>query len=104
MTDKSIEVLCLKENTFDLFISNKEFFIFKSKMRFTAILLNELKMEEFKKEIKKLKLPVSIYVFSLEGDDFREEFEELQNDITLCSIPETILKVYRRIYGTVKGK
>ena len=104
LTNKSIEMLCLKENTFDLVIRNKEFFIFKSKIRFTAILLNELKLKEFKKEIKKLKLPVSIYVFSLEGDDFREEFEDLQNEITLCSIPEAILKVYKRIYGTAKRK
>jgi adenine-specific DNA-methyltransferase len=102
LTDKSIEMLCLKENTFDEVINKKDFFVFKSKVRFTAILFNELKMEEFKKEIKKLRLPVSIYVFSLEGDDFREEFEDLQNDITLCSIPEAILKVYRRIYGTAK--
>ena len=104
LTDKSIEMLCLKENTFDEVISNKDFFIFKSKIRFTAILFNELKIEEFKKEIKKLKLPVSIYVFSLEGDDFKEEFESLKNDITLCSIPEAILKVYRRIYETTKTK
>ena len=104
LTDKSIEMLCLKENTFDEVISNKDFFIFKSKIRFTAILFNELKIEEFKKEIKKLKLPVSIYVFALEGDDFKEEFEGLKNDITLCSIPEAILKVYRRIYETTKTK
>ncbi|MBR9683750.1 site-specific DNA-methyltransferase [Candidatus Woesearchaeota archaeon] len=104
LTDKSIEMLCLKENTFNEVLNKKYFSIFKSKVRYTAILFNELKMEQFKKEIKKLKLPISIYVFSLEGDDFREEFVESQNDITLCSIPEAILKVYRRIYGTDKIK
>lgn len=104
LTDKSIEMLCLKENTFDEVINKKDFIIFKSKVRYTAILFNEMKMEEFKKEVEKLKLPVSVYVFSLEGDDFREEFEDLQNDITLCSIPEAILKVYRRIYGVGQMK
>lgn len=104
LTDKSIEMLCLKENTFDEVINKTDYFIFKNKVRFTAILFNEMIMKEFKKEIKKLKLPVSIYVFSLEGDDFREDFEDLQNDITLCSIPEAILKVYRRIYGIAKIK
>ncbi len=104
LTDKSIEMLCIKENTFDEVINKKDIFIFKSKVRFTAILFNEMKMDEFKNEIKKLKKPVSIYVFSLEGDDFKEEFENLKNDITLCSIPEAILKVYRRIYGTTKIK
>lgn len=104
LTDKSIEMLCIKENTFDEVINKKDIFIFKSKERFTAILFDEMKMEEFKNEIKKLKMPVSVYVFSLEGDDFKEEFENLKNDITLCSIPEAILKVYRRIYSAGKMK
>ncbi len=104
LTDKSIEMLCIKENTFDEVINKKDSFIFKSKDKFTAILFDEMKMGEFKNEIKKLKMPVSVYVFSLEGDDFKEEFENLKNDITLCSIPEAILKVYRRIYGAGQMK
>ena len=104
LTDKSIEMLCIKENTFDEVISKKDFFTFKNKEKFTAILFDEMRMEEFKNEIKKLKMPVSVYVFSLEGDDFKEEFENLKNDITLCSIPEAILKVYRRIYGAGQMK
>ncbi|MFA6027185.1 MAG: hypothetical protein WC727_12180, partial [Ignavibacteriaceae bacterium] len=78
--------------------------IFKSEKKYTAILFDEMKIEEFKREINKLKLPVSIYVFSLEGDDFSQDFEDLKNDIKLCSIPEAILKVYRRIYETAKPK
>ena len=97
-------MLCVKENTFDEVVNKKDIFIFKSKEKFTAILFDEMKMEEFKNEIKKLKIPVSVYVFSLEGDDFKEEFENLKNDITLCSIPEAILKVYRRIYGAGQMK
>ena len=104
LTDKSIEMLCIKENTFDEVISKKDIFIFKNNEKFTAILFDEMKMEEFKNEIKKLKMPVSVYVFSLEGDDFKDEFESLNNDITLCSIPEAILKVYRRIYGAGQMK
>ncbi|MDP2207211.1 MAG: DNA methyltransferase, partial [Bacteroidota bacterium] len=78
LTDKSIEMLCIKENTFDEVINKKDVFIFKNKEKFTAILFDEMKMEEFKNEIKKLKMPVSVYVFSLEGDDFKEEFENLK--------------------------
>lgn len=100
LTDKSIEMLCIKENTFEEVINKKDIIsIFKSKERYTAILFDEMKMEEFKNEIRKLDMPVSIYVFSLEGDDFKEEFATLNQDITLCSIPEVILKVYRRIFG-----
>ncbi|MEI6575126.1 MAG: site-specific DNA-methyltransferase [Bacteroidota bacterium] len=99
LTDKSIEMLCIKENTFDEVLNRKDIFIFKNKDKFTAILFDELKMDEFKNEIRKFKKPISVYVFSLEGDDFKEDFLDLKNDITLCSIPEAILKVYRRIFG-----
>ena len=104
LTDKSVEMICVRENTFEEVVNKKDIFIFKSKEKFTAILFDEMKMEEFKNEIKKLKMPVSVYVFSLEGDDFKEEFENFKNDINLCAIPEAILKVYRRIYGAGQMK
>lgn len=104
LTDKSLEMLRLKENTFEEVLSSDDIFIYKSKTKYSAILFDEMKIDEFKKVIRKFKMPISVYVFSLEGDNFSEEFEELSNDITLCSIPEAILKVYRRIYGTVNKK
>lgn len=104
LTEKSIEMLCIRENTFEEALSKPNISVFKSKTKYTALLFNEMKMEEFKREIKKLKLPVSIYVFSLEGDDFSKDFEDLKNDITFCSIPEAIMKVYRRIYEIAKQK
>lgn len=104
LTQKSIEMLCIKENTFEEVMIKADISIFKNQEKYNAILFNELKMNEFKSELEKLKLPVSVYVFSLEGDDFSEDFEDLKNDITLCSIPEAILKVYRRIYGVTKPK
>jgi adenine-specific DNA-methyltransferase len=104
LTEKSIDMLCIRENTFEEVSIKTDIAIFKSEKKYTAILFNEMKMEEFKREIKKLKLKVSVYVFSLEGDDFSEDFQNIKNDITLCSIPEAILKVYRRIYETAKPK
>ncbi|MBM4056235.1 MAG: site-specific DNA-methyltransferase [Planctomycetes bacterium] len=107
LTDKSVEMLCIRENTFEEvlnksvpagFNQGKAFRIFKNKEQYLAILFDEMQIDAFKKEVGKLKLHVSVYVFSLEGDDFREEFEDLKNKITLCSIPEAILKVYRRIF------
>jgi len=104
LTEKSVEMLCIRENTFEKVISKKDIIIYKSSIKYTAILFDEMQMAEFKNEIKKLKLPISVYVFSLEGDDFSEDFNDLKNDITFCSIPEAILKVYRRIYETTKIK
>ena len=104
LTEKSIEMLCIKENTFDEVLIKPDIAIFKSEKKFTAILFDELRMAEFKKELRKLRLPVSVYVFSLEGDDFSEDFEDLKSNITICSIPEAILKVYRRIYETAEQR
>lgn len=98
LTDKSIEMLCIKENTFEEVLIKRDFVVFRNNSKFTAILFNEIEIDAFKHELKKLKMPVSVYVFSLEGDDFKEEFENMKNDLTVCSIPEAILKVYRRIY------
>jgi len=97
-------MLCIRENTFEEVLINTDFAIFKGEKKYTAILFNEMKMQEFKRELNKFKLNISVYVFSLEGDDFNEDFEDLKSNITLCSIPEVILKVYRRIYETAKSK
>jgi adenine-specific DNA-methyltransferase len=104
LTEKSIEMLCIRENTFEEVLINTDIAIFKGEKKYTAILFNEMKMEEFKRELNKFKLNISVYVFSLEGDDFSEDFEDLKSNITICSIPEVILKVYRRIYETTKSK
>jgi adenine-specific DNA-methyltransferase len=98
LTDQSTEMLCLKENAFDEIIHRKAYRIFKNSDKYLAILFDEILIEEFKKELRKLKLPIRVYAFSLEGDDFAEDFEDLENDITVCSIPEAILRVYRRIF------
>jgi adenine-specific DNA-methyltransferase len=98
LTQKSVETICIKENTFTEELNRKSYFIFSNIDRYTAILFDELKLSEFTKEISKLVKPVSVYIFSLDGDDYKEEFETLKNDITLCAVPEAILKVYRRIH------
>jgi adenine-specific DNA-methyltransferase len=98
LTDQSTEMLCLKENAFDEVLNRKAYKIYKNNSKFLAILFDEMHIEEFKKELRKLMLPIRVYAFSLEGDDFAEDFEDLENDITVCSIPEAILRVYRRIF------
>ena len=106
LTDKSIEMLCIKENTFEEVLKTDDYIFFRNKEWHTAILLNEIKMEVFKNEVKKLKSPVSVFVFSLEGDDHDliPEFIGLKNVLNLGAIPEVILKVYRRIYEGAKQK
>jgi adenine-specific DNA-methyltransferase len=98
LTDQSTEMLCLKENAFEEVLNRKAYKIYKNTEKYLAILFDEMHIEEFKKELRKLKLPICVYAFSLEGDDFAQDFEDLENDITVCSIPEAILRVYRRIF------
>ena len=99
LTLKSIEMLCAKENTFEKVQTGTDYFIFRNKEKYTAKLLDERNLMNFKKEISWLTLPVSAYVFSLEDYDYSDEFSDLKPDISVCAIPEAILKVYRRIYG-----
>lgn len=97
LTEKSIEMLCLREGTFEEVLNNKIIKIFKNSKKYTAVLFDELEIEKLKKKISKYSKPVSIYVFSLTDDNFADEFRDM-NNVKVCSIPEAILKVYRSIF------
>jgi hypothetical protein len=38
------------------------------------------------------------YIFTLSNDNFEEEFDELKNKIKIIPIPESILRIYRRVF------
>ena len=98
LTRRSVEMLCLREGTFD-FVSETDLWkIFENKDHYTAILFDQLAIPGLKEILKTLDKPVSVYVFSLEDDDFGREFTDLEGKITSCTIPEAILRIYRRIY------
>ncbi|MEK0337288.1 MAG: site-specific DNA-methyltransferase, partial [Nitrosopumilus sp.] len=98
LTKQSVEMLCLKENTFETVLETEVIKIFKNKDHYTGILFDEQKMHEFKELIKDFDLSVSVYIFSLGEDDFAEEFSEMQDKVKVCSIPAAILRVYKRIF------
>jgi len=98
LTEEAIEMLCVKEGTFELVIYNKNFKIFKNHDHHTGIIFDQLAIKEFKKAISNIKDKFSVYVFSLGDDSFDEEFEDIKQKIKLSPIPEAILKVYRRIF------
>ena len=97
LTKEAVSMLCLRENTFDVVSESDTIKIFENKDRYTGILFDQLEIPKFKKEASKFKKPVSVYVFSLGDDDFAEEFTDLKK-VKVCSIPEAILRVYRRIF------
>lgn len=98
LTDQATEMICIKEDTFELVLNQKDYKIFKNNNHYAGIILDQLAIPEFKKTIKDINGKFSIYVFSLSDETFDEEFSDYKQKIKLSPIPEAILKVYRRIF------
>lgn len=98
MTEEAIEMLCVKEGTFEEIENRVGFKIFKNHDHYMGIIFDQLKIKEFKKAISDIKGKFSVYVFSLGDDTFDDEFEDMKSKVKLSPIPEAILKVYRRIF------
>jgi adenine-specific DNA-methyltransferase len=98
LTEQATEMLCVKEGTFEPVVDNKRFKIFKNSNHYTGIIWDQTIIPEFKKKIKGIKGKFSVYVFSLSDETFDDEFKDVKQKIQLSPIPETILRVYRRIF------
>lgn len=98
LTKQSTDMLCLRENTFEPVKKNGPIKIFQNKMKYTAILFDQLIIPKFKKIIKDYDKPVHVYIFSLGDDDFADEFANMEEKVIVKSIPAAILRVYRRIF------
>lgn len=98
LTQKATEMLCVKEDTFECILNEKNFQIFKNNDHCTGIIYDQLAIPEFKEAIKDIKGRFNVYIFSLSDDTFDEEFEDIKDIITLSPIPEAILRVYRSIF------
>jgi adenine-specific DNA-methyltransferase len=99
LTLAATEMLCLKEDAFEQVANNKKGFkIFKNADHYMGIVFDQMAIQDFKDAIRGIKGRFSVYVFSLGDDSFEEEFEDLEQKVTLSPIPEAILRVYRRIF------
>lgn len=98
LTKEAVEMLCIKEGTFESVLNSEDFKIFKNHDHYTGIIFDQLAIEDFKKAVKGIKGKISVYIFSLGDDSFEDEFEDIKQKVKLSPIPEAILKVYRRIY------
>jgi adenine-specific DNA-methyltransferase len=98
LTKEAVEMLCVKEGTFEPVLNNEDYKIFKNHDHYTGIIFDQLAIKEFKKAIKDIKGKISVYIFSLGDDSFEDEFEDIKQKVKLSPIPEAILKVYRRIF------
>lgn len=100
LAHNACELLAIAENTLDGVTKNSHFEIFENKDRHTAIYFKESfdKFDDFTKKVLSLKKPTTVYIFSWENDPFVDEFED-NPSITVKTIPEPILEIYRRIHN-----
>lgn len=98
LVKESTDMLCISENAFELVKETDEFKIFKNTDKYLGIIFYEEAIENYKKEIKKIDGHFNTYVFSSTNHAHDEKFEDVKKKITLCAIPEVILKVYREIF------
>jgi len=98
LVDESTEMLCIKEAAFEVVREGKDFKIFKNPDKCLGIVFHEDAIESYKAAIKKMDGHFNTYVFSLGDEPHQKEFADVKSKITLCAIPEVILKVYREIF------
>lgn len=98
LTKQATEMLCMHEDTFEPVKETELIKIFKNPKQYTGIIFDENVIPVLKKEIIKIGGVWSVYIFSLGDDTFEDEFEDMNEKITIAPIPEAILRVYRRIF------
>ena len=99
LVDKSTEMLCLKEECFDIVKTGRKFQIFANKGgKHLGIVYEDDGINAFKNEVKKINKKFVVYVFSLDESAREEEFEDVSNLVELKPIPAVILNVYKRIF------
>ena len=98
LTNRSTEMLCMAEETYDeILFKPGEFSLFENKNKITAIIYDEDSIDSCKAEIKKHQKSITIYVFSYDKEYNPEDFDDLKGRIKIKPIPEAILNIYRRI-------
>lgn len=98
LVNESTELLCIKENTFEAVQDGSDFKIYRNGDKHLGIVFYEETIGDFKNAIKKIKGAFNVYVFSLGDDTHEKAFADVRDRVTLCAIPEVILKVYREIF------
>ena len=98
MVNESTEMLCIKESAFELVQEADDFKIFRNHDKYLGIIFHEDSISDYKKVIKKINGHFNTYTFSMTDDPHKEEFADVADKVTLCAIPEVILKVYREIF------
>jgi adenine-specific DNA-methyltransferase len=99
-TQKCSEVLCLKENIFNIEVKEEDYKIFSANdnKKFLCIYFNFIdeSFKNFLEKVKGLGGEKIIYMFSLEDKIDSSLFKEI-NNCSLEAIPKNILEVYKKL-------
>lgn len=99
LVDRSTEMLCLKENCFNLEFEGKDFRIYSGNNdKLLSIIYDDEGIQECKNKLKDLTKKTVVYIFSLDDSNKEEEFTEISAFIEIRPIPASILNVYRRLF------
>jgi len=98
LVKESTDMLCILENAFDLVHEAEEFKIFKNTDKYLGVVFYEEAIDDYKKTVKKIDGHFNTYVFSSTNHAHEDKFNDIKEKVTLCAIPEVILKVYREIF------
>lgn len=100
------DMIRIRENAFEHIASAPEYRFYKNDKVFVPIIFDQFAIAETWELVEKLnteKLPVHCYNFSYNRHANEEEIpEDTELTWTACSIPETVLEVYRKIFRKKK--
>jgi adenine-specific DNA-methyltransferase len=100
LTRNCTEMLCLKENVFNLYKESEDYRIYKQNDKYMAVFYDfeSPSLEELKDIMNKLEGEKILYCFTLDTELNRNNFRGWKN-IKLEPIPQKILEVYKRIFN-----
>ena len=96
------DMIRIRENAFEHVANSSEYRFYKNDKVFVPIIFDQFAIAETWEKVEELnteKLPVHCYNFSYNRHANEEEIpEDTELEWTACSIPETVLEVYRKIF------
>ena len=97
--NNALDMILLKENTYDRIFDEKNIKIYTNhKDFFTFIVYDELIIDEVKKLIPKYKGNIKIYIFSLGNDKYEDVFEDFEN-VETTTFSQEMINSYRDLFN-----
>ena len=99
LVNKSAEIICIKEDIFDLVADGGlDYRIYQKGKKFLGVIFEIDAIVDFKKEAEKHKGNFVVYCFSYTEATPEKEFKGLKNKYVLKPIPAVILRIYLEIF------